>query len=82
MQFGVSVHVRLDLILQAINEKILSLNYGEYSVDIKSVDAQESHNGGVHVLVTGYLAGKDNMIRNFAQTFFLAPQDKGYFVFE
>ncbi|PSR94938.1 G3BP-like protein [Actinidia chinensis var. chinensis] len=65
--------------MQAINEKILSLNYGEYSADIKSVDAQESYNGGVHVLVTGYLAGKDN-IRNFTQTFFLAPQDKGYFV--
>ncbi|PSS34461.1 G3BP-like protein, partial [Actinidia chinensis var. chinensis] len=49
-------------------------------LEIKSVDAQESYNGGVHVLVTGYLAGNDNMIRNFSQTFFLAPQDKGYFV--
>ncbi|XP_057509426.1 nuclear transport factor 2-like isoform X2 [Actinidia eriantha] len=66
--------------MQAINAKILSLNYGEYSTEIKSVDAQESYNGGVHVLVTGHLAGKDIKIRNFTQTFFLAPQDKGYFV--
>ncbi|KAI7984368.1 Nuclear transport factor 2 [Camellia lanceoleosa] len=64
----------------AIDEKILSLNYGELRAEIKSVDAQESFNGGVHVLVTGYLVGKDNTIRNFTQTFFLAPQEKGYFV--
>lgn len=66
--------------MQAINEKILSLNYGEFRAEIKSVDAQESYNGGVHVLVTGYLLGKDNVIQNFTQTFFLAPQEKGYFV--
>ncbi|KAA8550589.1 hypothetical protein F0562_002273 [Nyssa sinensis] len=66
--------------MQAINDKILSLNYGEFKAEIKSVDAQESFDGGVHVLVTGYLTGKDNVIRNFSQTFFLAPQDKGYFV--
>ncbi|XP_052170781.1 nuclear transport factor 2-like isoform X2 [Diospyros lotus] len=66
--------------MEAINEKILSLNYTELTAEIKSVDAQESFNGGVHVLVTGSLAGKDNMIRNFTQTFFLAPQEKGFFV--
>ncbi|CAI9107384.1 OLC1v1006726C1 [Oldenlandia corymbosa var. corymbosa] len=66
--------------MQAINEKILALNYAEYRAEIKSVDAQESLNGGVQVLVTGYLTGKDNNIRNFTQTFFLAPQDRGYFV--
>lgn len=66
--------------MQAINDKILSLNYGDLRAEIKSVDAQESFNGGVHVLVTGYLTGKDNLVRNFCQTFFLAPQDRGYFV--
>ncbi|KAI8016178.1 Nuclear transport factor 2 [Camellia lanceoleosa] len=66
--------------MQAINEKILSLNCGEYRTEIKSVDAQESYNGGFLVLVTGYLAAKDNMIQKFAQTFFLAPQEKGYFI--
>ncbi|XP_060180263.1 nuclear transport factor 2-like isoform X2 [Lycium barbarum] len=66
--------------MQAINDKILSLNYADFRAEIKSVDSQESFKGGVHVLVTGYLTGKDNLIRNFAQTFFLAPQDRGYFV--
>lgn len=66
--------------MQAINEKILSLDYGEYRAELKTVDAQESFNGGVTVLVTGYLTGKDNVSRNFTQSFFLAPQDKGYFV--
>uniref|UniRef100_A0A166FJM6 NTF2 domain-containing protein n=1 Tax=Daucus carota subsp. sativus TaxID=79200 RepID=A0A166FJM6_DAUCS len=67
--------------MSAINEKILSLNYGEFRAEIKTVDAQESLNTGVHVLVTGYLTGKDNVVRDFAQTFFLAPQERGgYFV--
>lgn len=66
--------------MQAINEKIVSLNYGDFKAEIKSVDAQESFSGGVHVLVTGYMTGLQNSVRNFAQSFFLAPQDKGYFV--
>lgn len=65
---------------QAINEKILSLGYGEFTAEITTVDAQDSHNGGVLVLVTGYLTGKDKVKRKFTQSFFLAPQDKGYFV--
>lgn len=66
--------------MQAINTKILSLNYDEIRAEIKSIDVQESLDGGVNVLVTGYLTGKDNIVRNFTQSFFLAPQDKGYFV--
>ncbi|XP_010274054.1 PREDICTED: ras GTPase-activating protein-binding protein 1-like [Nelumbo nucifera] len=66
--------------MQAINEKILSLDYSKYRAEIKTVDAQDSFNGGVIVLVTGYLTGEDNVRRNFTQSFFLAPQDKGYFV--
>ncbi|KAH1248959.1 putative G3BP-like protein [Glycine max] len=31
-------------------------------------------------MVTGCLTGKDNLRRKFAQSFFLAPQDNGYFV--
>lgn len=65
--------------MQGINEKIVSLNYGELSAEIKSVDTQESFHGGVQVLVTGCLIGKDS-IRYFSQVFFLAPQDRGYFV--
>ncbi|KAH9728738.1 nuclear transport factor 2 (NTF2) family protein [Citrus sinensis] len=66
--------------MQAINDKILALHYGEFSAEITTVDAQESYNGGVIVLVTGYLTGKDSVRRKFSQSFFLAPQDKGYFV--
>ncbi|KAK4785057.1 hypothetical protein SAY86_001746 [Trapa natans] len=66
--------------MKAINEKILSLDYGEFKAEITTVDAQDSYNGGFLVLVTGYLTGRDNVRRKFTQTFFLAPQDKGYFV--
>ncbi|CAA7400615.1 unnamed protein product [Spirodela intermedia] len=66
--------------MEAINEKILSSDSSEYQSEILTVDAQESYNGGVLILVTGHLTGKDNVKRSFTQTFFLAPQEKGYFV--
>ncbi|GER41174.1 nuclear transport factor 2 family protein [Striga asiatica] len=66
--------------MQAINDKIVSLNYENLRAEIKSVDALESYNGGVNVLVTGHLTGQDNIVKNFAQSFFLAPQDRGFFV--
>lgn len=65
---------------QTINDKILSLNYEDYTAEIKTADAQESYEKGVIVLVTGCLTGKDNVKKKFTQTFFLAPQDKGFFV--
>lgn len=67
-------------LLQGINEKILSLNYKDLKAEIKTADAQMSHEDGVTVLVTGCLTGKDNLRRQFVQSFFLAPQDNGYFV--
>ncbi|CAN8264862.1 unnamed protein product [Cochlearia groenlandica] len=66
--------------MQAINDKILSLKYEDYTAEIETADAQESHERGVIVMVTGHLTGKDNVRKEFSQTFFLAPQDKGYFV--
>lgn len=45
-----------------------------------TADAQDSFKDGVIVLVTGCLTGKDNLRKKFAQSFFLAPQSKGYFV--
>lgn len=65
---------------QGINEKILSLDYKNYKAEIKTADAQKSYGEGVTVLVTGCLTGNDNLRRKFAQSFFLAPQDNGYFV--
>ncbi|KAA3456939.1 ras GTPase-activating protein-binding protein 2-like isoform X1 [Gossypium australe] len=66
--------------LQAINEKVLSLNYEDYTAEIKTADAEDSFEKGIILLVTGSLTGKDSVKKKFAQTFFLAPQDKGYFV--
>ncbi|KAF7803087.1 putative G3BP-like protein isoform X1 [Senna tora] len=66
--------------MQGINEKILSLNFKDFKAEIKTADAQKSYKEGVTVLVTGCLTGKDNLRRQFAQSFFLAPQDNGYFV--
>ncbi|KAF5746291.1 putative G3BP-like protein [Tripterygium wilfordii] len=66
--------------MQAIDGKILSLDYKGIKAEIITVDAQESYNGGVLVLVNGFLTGKDSIRRKFTQSFFLAPQDKGYFV--
>jgi len=56
------------------------LNYEDYTAEIETADAQESYGNGVIVLVTGCLTGKDHVRRKFTQTFFLAPQEKGYFV--
>lgn len=65
---------------QSINDKICSLDYKSYKAEINTADAQDSFEEGVIVLVTGCLTGKDNLRRKFTQTFFLAPQDKGYYV--
>lgn len=66
--------------MQGINEKILSLNCKDYIAEIKTADAQQSFGEGVIVLVTGYLTGRDTVRKTFVQSFFLAPQEKGYFV--
>ena len=58
----------------------MSSNYNEFKAEIKTVDSQDSHCGGVLVLVTGSLSTKSSDKRNFVQSFFLAPQEKGYFV--
>ncbi|KAG8063946.1 hypothetical protein GUJ93_ZPchr0004g38559 [Zizania palustris] len=64
--------------MEAINDKIMSMDI--VRAEIKAVDAQESLSGGVTVLVTGHLTGRDDVRREFSQSFFLAPQEKGYFV--
>ncbi|GJR86271.1 nuclear transport factor 2, partial [Tanacetum coccineum] len=67
--------------IDAIKAKILSLNCGDFTFEIKHIDAQVSLNGSISILVIGYLTGKDNAMKSFAQSFFLAPQYKGgYFV--
>ncbi|MCO5611378.1 hypothetical protein L7F22_065631 [Adiantum nelumboides] len=63
-----------------INQKIMSLDYIDFRAEIKTVDSLESLNGSVLVMVTGSLSSHGRPKRNFVQTFFLAPQEVGYFV--
>ncbi|PRQ25716.1 putative nucleotide-binding alpha-beta plait domain, nuclear transport factor 2, NTF2-like protein [Rosa chinensis] len=51
------------------------------SIEIKTINSINSLGGGVLVMVTGSVKSKEfNGRRKFAQTFFLAPQNKGYYV--
>ncbi|KAK9058424.1 hypothetical protein SSX86_023266 [Deinandra increscens subsp. villosa] len=62
-----------------IHALVMSLSYT--GIEIKTVHALESWDRGVLVLVSGSVHVKDfSLKRNFVQTFFLAPQEKGYFV--
>ncbi|GMJ02009.1 hypothetical protein like AT5G43960 [Hibiscus trionum] len=62
-----------------IHALAMSLNFT--GIEIKTAYTLESWNGGVLVMVSGLVQVKDfNSGRKFVQTFFLAPQDKGYFV--
>lgn len=63
-----------------IKDKILSLDYHSCKAEIASIDAQESCNKAIIVLVTGFLIGEGEMKRSFTQTFFLATHATGYFV--
>lgn len=65
--------------LQQIHTLIMSLNY--IRIEIKTAHSLKSWNGGVLVMVTGTVHVKDFIGRKkFVQTFFLAPQDKGFLV--
>lgn len=67
------------VLLQQIHGLIMALNYT--GIEIRSAHSLESWNAGVLVMVSGSVQLKDfTTRRKFAQTFFLAPQEKGYFV--
>ncbi|GMI64153.1 hypothetical protein like AT5G43960 [Hibiscus trionum] len=62
-----------------IHALVMSLNFT--GIEIKTAYSLESWNSGVLVMVSGTVQVKDfNSRRKFVQTFFLAPQDKGYFL--
>lgn len=65
---------------QDIHQKVMSLDYGDFKAEIITVDSQDSLTGGVLVMVTGALSSQLRGKRSFVQSFFLAPQEKGYFV--
>lgn len=58
---------------------ITSLNFT--GIEIKTINSLDSWNRGVLVVVSGSVKSRDfSGWRKFVQTFFLAPQEKGYFV--
>ncbi|XVF72077.1 hypothetical protein PTKIN_Ptkin12aG0092600 [Pterospermum kingtungense] len=62
-----------------IHALVTSLNFT--AIQIKTINSLDSWNGSLLVMVSGSVKIKDfNGRRKFVQTFFLAPQDKGYFV--
>ncbi|KAG8641837.1 nuclear transport factor 2 isoform X2 [Manihot esculenta] len=62
-----------------IHTLVMSLNFT--AIEIKTINSLESWNGGVLVMISGSVKNKDfSGRRKFMQTFFLAPQEKGYFV--
>lgn len=68
------------MVKQHIKHKLYSLDYPNCKVEVETADAQDSYHDGVMVFATGSLTGKDNRTRRFIQSFFLAPQERGYFV--
>ena len=63
----------------AIHNKVMRLGYDGARAEILSVDSQSSLEDGIIVQVTGSLK-KNGSNRSFVQTFFLAVQEKGYYV--
>lgn len=67
------------VLVQQIRALVMSLNFT--SLEIKTINSLDSLYGAVLVMVSGSVRTKDiSGSRKFVQTFFLAPQDKGYFV--
>lgn len=65
--------------MEEIHNLIISLNFTE--IEIKTAHSLESLEGGIVVMVTGLVQAKDFISRRkFVETFFLAPQEKGFFV--
>lgn len=58
----------------------MASDYKYCSADVKTTDAQESLGGGIIVSVTGFLTRKDDVKYQYCQTFFLAKQEKGFYV--
>ncbi|KAH9155746.1 hypothetical protein AeRB84_002312 [Aphanomyces euteiches] len=66
----------------SINSTILKKRYSGAVVQLDhgSIDCQASQAGGVVVLVTGVITLQNSAPTHFVQTFFLAVQEKGFFV--
>ncbi|XP_073031134.1 uncharacterized protein [Primulina eburnea] len=66
--------------LSGINGEIMSSDYKYCLFETETVEFQESLEGGILIAVAGLLTLKDDVIKGFSQTFFLAKQEDGFFV--
>ncbi|KAL5135176.1 putative G3BP-like protein [Glycine soja] len=74
-----TAHDVLISLMQQIHSIVSLLNFT--TIEIKTINSLDSWDGGVLVMVSGFVKIKDiSGKRKFVQTFFLAPQEKGYFV--
>ncbi|KAJ0967497.1 hypothetical protein J5N97_024414 [Dioscorea zingiberensis] len=65
--------------MMQIHNLLTSLNFT--GIEIKTAHSLDSWNGGVVVVVSGFVQTKNySTRRKFMQTFSLAPQEKGYFI--
>ncbi|OEL32082.1 hypothetical protein BAE44_0006905, partial [Dichanthelium oligosanthes] len=62
-----------------IKTQLLSTDFTDCLIELETLDSQPSHVDGVLILVAGYFT-IDAVKQKFTQSFFLAPQGKGYFV--
>ncbi|KAL8249844.1 hypothetical protein R6Q59_006712 [Mikania micrantha] len=65
--------------LKDIDDEIMASYIKQWNPDLTTMYAQDSLMESVIVGVTGSLITNDDVARNFAQTFFLAPQEGGGF---
>jgi len=63
-----------------IRKRINDIDYNGCRVVVSNVDSQPSDNGGIIVQVLGEMLNRDEQAIKFAQTFFLAVQQGGYYV--
>ncbi|KAI4378581.1 hypothetical protein MLD38_016041 [Melastoma candidum] len=65
--------------MMQIHSLLMSLSLT--SIEVKTINSLKSWNGGIVVMVSGLVRTRDYVVRRkFVQTFFLAPQEKGFFV--
>ncbi|KAJ3416495.1 hypothetical protein HDV05_001232 [Chytridiales sp. JEL 0842] len=66
---------------KAIHKRITELDFQDCKVLVSNVDSQRSFGGCIVVMVLGEISNKGAASHKFAQTFVLAEQPYGYFVF-
>lgn len=66
---------------QEIHDKIHDLQLRDCKVLVSNVDSQASFEGSILIQVLGEISNDGQESRKFAQTFCLAPQESGYYVY-